>query len=341
VHPDLRALPRQSELLRVITSSVNGDLRASTRGLVRAPDSVAASSQTAVHSRKPGAGAHARIACQRAANDSALAFRAGQCKTISGISRRESRAGASRVPRPLADDTSLLAAINFHIDVPLPTERCTGRRCARRRGSTHSCARRGRLTCRLGEVLDARLRAGRLRAIWVRGHEFARLQAAAHIVVVPDLIQLSRLATQCYFDARALRSKCVLDRGECVCLAAAGHDACGGEPVVGRKCFEEGNGAVEVVDYFFGRLVLGVAFRLERADAGPVLGPFVVPEGFVVARVVFPVGLHKGEGVVCAERLQDRRDVAVGARGVAVCVVGAVAAVRPMAVSYCSPCQIH
>lgn len=271
MRPELGTLPRQRELLHMITSSVDWDLRASTCGFVRAPHSVAASSQIAIDSGERGAGAHTRIARQRATNDAAFALRACQREAITGVSGRESRAGASSVPCSLADDTSLLAAIDFNVDVPLPAERRTRGRRARGRWTTHRRARRSRLTRRLGEVLDARLRACRFRPVRVRGHEVARLQAAAHIVVVPDLVQLAGLAAQCYFDARALRGQRGLDRGEGVCLCSARQDACGGEPIVGWKCLEERYGAVEVVDYFLGRLVLGVALGLQRADAGPVL----------------------------------------------------------------------
>lgn len=63
-----------------------------------------------------------------------------------------------------------------------------------------------------------------------------------------------------------------------------------------------------------------------------MLAPLVLPEGFVVAGDVFPVGGHVGEEVGAAVRLQDLRDVGVLPRFVAVLVVRAVAVVRPEAV---------
>lgn len=75
--------------------------------------------------------------------------------------------------------------------------------------------------------------------------------------------------------------------------------------------------------------VVGVAARLERADAGAVFFPFVIPEAFVVALVVFPVGVHVAEEGGLAGGGQDGGDVCVGAIRVAVGVVGAVAVVGP------------
>lgn len=75
--------------------------------------------------------------------------------------------------------------------------------------------------------------------------------------------------------------------------------------------------------------MVGVAGGFEGGDAGAVFGPLVGPEGVVVAFVVFPVGGHVGEEVGFAEGGDDGGDVGVGAGGVAVCVVGAVAAVGP------------
>ena len=46
---------------------------------------------------------------------------------------------------------------------------------------------------------------------------------------------------------------------------------------------------MEVVDYLFLRGVVGVAFRIQGGDAGSVLFPLVLPEGFVITLVVLPV----------------------------------------------------
>jgi len=124
--------------------------------------------------------------------------------------------------------------------------------------------------------------------------------------------------------------------------------------------FEEVDGGLEVVDYFFLGGVVGVAFWVEGADAGAVFFPFMVPEGFIVScrvyehclllwgslwglwesvwicstLIVFPVGVHVVEEVGFAGGGDNGRDVGVGARGIAVGVVGAVAVVGPWGCYY-------
>ena len=86
---------------------------------------------------------------------------------------------------------------------------------------------------------------------------------------------------------------------------------------------------MEKVDDFFLRGVICVAFGVKGADAGAVLAPLVLPEAFVVAVHVFPVGVHVGQEIGLARRLQDLRDVCVCATGVAVGVIGPVAVIGP------------
>ena len=123
-----------------------------------------------------------------------------------------------------------------------------------------------------------------------------------------------------------------LDFGRSVSFAGGGRDSGFGEEIVGGQGLEERDGAVEEDGDFLGRLVVGVAGRVEGGDAGAVLAPLVLPEGLVVALVVLPVLLHDLEGLVGAGGLQDLGDVGVGAARVAVGFVGAVAVVRPQAV---------
>lgn len=60
-----------------------------------------------------------------------------------------------------------------------------------------------------------------------------------------------------------------------------------------------------------------------------MLVPLVLPERLVVALVVLPVLVHVGEKLGVARVLDDGSDVGVLARVVAVCLVGAIAVVRP------------
>ena len=63
-----------------------------------------------------------------------------------------------------------------------------------------------------------------------------------------------------------------------------------------------------------------------------MLAPFVLPEGLIVALVVFPVCVHVAEEIGCAGCYKDGGDIRVGTCGVAIGVVGAVAVVGPEAV---------
>lgn len=60
-----------------------------------------------------------------------------------------------------------------------------------------------------------------------------------------------------------------------------------------------------------------------------MLVPLVLPERLVIALVVLPVLVHVGEKLGAARVLDDGSDVGVLARVVAVCLVGAIAVVRP------------
>ena len=75
--------------------------------------------------------------------------------------------------------------------------------------------------------------------------------------------------------------------------------------------------------------VVGVAGGVEGADAGAVFAPLVLPEGFVVAAVVFPVDGHVVKQVVAVEVFEDPGDVFVLAFLVAELLVGSVAFVGP------------
>ena len=75
--------------------------------------------------------------------------------------------------------------------------------------------------------------------------------------------------------------------------------------------------------------VVDVAVCVERGYAGAMFALFVLPEGFVVAALVFPVSFHVRKEGGAAVRAKDGADVFVLAVFVAVLVVGAVAMVWP------------
>jgi len=145
-----------------------------------------------------------------------------------------------------------------------------------------------------------------------------------------------------------------LDVGEGVGDGAGGDDAGIGEDLAGvnslpfnsEKKIRQRNGKreaygiriqpliklyrlLEVIRHLGLAGVVSVALRVEGGNAGSMLIPLVLPERLVVAGVVFPVGVHLGEESGFAVGFEDGGDVGVFARGIAECVVGAIAAVRP------------
>lgn len=148
------------------------------------------------------------------------------------------------------------------------------------------------------------------------------------MVVVPQLVELAAAAADDGVVA-VVRGQRGLDRRERVRLRGRGHDAGGGEPVVGGQRLEEGHGLVEVVGHLVRGLVRGVTLRVQRADARAVLAELVLPERLVLALVVLPVRLHRLQR---ARRLllEDRGDVRVLPVQVAVLLIRAVAVVGPV-----------
>ena len=67
------------------------------------------------------------------------------------------------------------------------------------------------------------------------------------------------------------------------------------EEGVAIERFEQVDYFLEEIDDFFLWGVVDVTVRVEGGDAGAVFAPFMLPERFVGAVVVFPVGVHVGE----------------------------------------------
>ena len=107
------------------------------------------------------------------------------------------------------------------------------------------------------------------------------------------------------------------------------HDARDSQKDIRIQRLEQVNGLLEEIDNFFLWGVVDVAVRVEGGDAGAVFAPFVLPEGFVVAAVVFPVGFHVGEEGCAAVGGEDGADVCVLAGFVAVLAVSTVAVIGP------------
>ena len=88
----------------------------------------------------------------------------------------------------------------------------------------------------------------------------------------------------------------------------------------------------KVIDDLLRGHVVGVAGRVKGADAGAVFAPFVFPEGFVLALVIFPVHCHVVQEIVAVEVLEDLGDVLVLSGFIAELLVGSVAFIGPVTI---------
>lgn len=159
------------------------------------------------------------------------------------------------------------------------------------------------------------------------------LRAPIHIVVIIHLIQLRRVfprALNRSVNVAVLHQR-FPDLGICVRCRGAGHDARVLEECVCVQNGEQLQRLLDVIHHLLRGHVVDVAGRVEGADAGAVFAPFVLPEGLVVAPVVFPVDRHVVEQVVAVEVLEDLSDVCILAAFVAVLLVGSVTFVGPSA----------
>ena len=164
---------------------------------------------------------------------------------------------------------------------------------------------------------------------WIRRNEFPGLQTPSHVIEIPNFIQfailvaLDRHVYLPWLGERFLNLfRRVRGRGGRKYFSL-------GKEGVRVEGLEEVDGLLEVGDHFLLRGVVGVATWLQGADAGSVLVPFVLPEVFVVALVVFPIGVHVAQEIGLAGGGDDGGDVVVFAARIAVLLVGAVAAIRP------------
>ena len=237
-----------------------------------------------------------------------------------------SRARARDVPLAVRDEAAFARAGDLHVQASFAAEGTAGGGWSRTTGGV-GCGSCGRGAGALGQVLDAR--GGTLRSSQGDGGlEVAGFQRAADVEEVPDLVQGAAGAAEVDFLAVFGAEGC-LDFGRSVRFSGGRGDSGFGEEFVGGQGLEEGDGAVEEDGDFGCGGVVGVAGRVEGRDAGAVFAPLVLPEGLVVALVVFPVLLHHGQGVVGARGAQDFGDVFVGAARVAVGFVGAVTVIGP------------
>jgi len=166
---------------------------------------------------------------------------------------------------------------------------------------------------------------------WCRGDKSPSLDATLHVVEVPDLIELVGVFALDDHIYTPRRLECRHDGSACIRSCCTWHNARIRKPCVAGQSLEQVHGRGEVVYDLFLHRIVGVAARLECADACAMFLPFVIPEALVVAVDVLPVCVHIAEHIRCACSSEDGGDIGVGSAGVAVGVIGAVAVVRPQA----------
>lgn len=80
-----------------------------------------------------------------------------------------------------------------------------------------------------------------------------------------------------------------LDLSKSIGSGGAGDNSCICKSRKAVESLEEINSLLEIICYLFLSCIAVVAARCEGANAGTMFGPFVLPEGLIVALVVFPL----------------------------------------------------
>jgi len=119
------------------------------------------------------------------------------------------------------------------------------------------------------------------------------------------------------------------DGGQTIGPAVIRSDSGGGQPLVGGEGLEERHDGLEVDHGLFTLGVVRKARCLEVTQAGSVLAPFMLPELFVSAVDVNPVGVHVTEGITSVLTSEKTRDVGVCSAVVTAGGISAIAVVRP------------
>ena len=246
------------------------------------------------------------------------------------VAAREGCAGAGSVPLSVGDQATVGVSARVNdVDVALAGERSSaatsgagpGRSCG---GSSSTRA------AALGQVLDAGAGAAALGAVRGGCNELTGLSGSSSVECVPGLVESAVVALDDDILAVSLLQSGVDITGR-VGLRRGWVDASIGEELVGVEPLEEADSNVGKVDIFLCRLVIGVALGVEAGNAGSVLLPFVLPEGFIrtAGRAVLPVGVHVVQKIIGTKTLEDSGDVGVSTVGIAVGLVSTVAVIGP------------
>lgn len=179
----------------------------------------------------------------------------------------------------------------------------------------------------LGEILKAS-RASIALANGLSRNEGTIRDAAADVKGVVDLLQLTIGTLNRGINATRL-AQCSHDFSIGVVLACAGYNVGILQELICAESFEEVDSLLKEVGNFFLRGVVSVAGWLQGRIACAVLAPLVLPEGLVLALVIFPVCVHVTQQICLAEGLEDTGDIGVLARLIAKLRIGPIAKVRP------------
>ena len=113
--------------------------------------------------------------------------------------------------------------------------------------------------------------------------------------MIVNLIQLIPLTLNTRIHPSPKRSQRPLNLPTRIIPRRTRHDPRKRQKRIRIQPFKQVDGFLEEVYHFFLGRVVDVAGRIKGRDAGAVFAPFVLPKGFIVAGVVFPVGFHVGE----------------------------------------------
>lgn len=96
------------------------------------------------------------------------------------------------------------------------------------------------------------------------------------------------------------------------------------------KPFEQVHSSLKVINHFLLWNVTRVAARRKSTNASTMFGPFVLPEGLIVAGIILPIRVHGIKDISPARRGYDGGYVGVLTRWVAEGIISAIAVVRPV-----------
>ena len=157
------------------------------------------------------------------------------------------------------------------------------------------------------------------------------LRAPGHIVVIIHLIELRLIRPRALNRSidMAIPYQRLPNLRIRIRVRGARHDARVLEKSVGIQDREQLERLFKIIHHLLRGHVVGVAGGVKGADAGTMLAPLVLPEGFVLALEVFPVDGHVVQEVVAVEVFEDLGNIFVLAAFVAELLVRSITFIGP------------